>query len=453
MTQLGRRTQPTAWQLMNHVLEQPALMAALRELPGPILGKLIDEVGLEDAAELVALASTEQLASIFDADLWRAQEGHWEERFDPARFALWLHAFAEAGQDSLIARLLELPVDLLILAVHGLILVLDIDAIAVEMSNCHDDLDQIEKALDNCLYEEWEEFRLIARDDSAWNVISQALLALDQDHHALLRRVLERCAAMSSEWIEDNGGLCEVLTSDQMLEGDVRAERDERRAEKGYVSPADARAFLELARRGLGAPNERDTITKAYFRGLAPMDTGFTGGRGRSSREPSAHQHRLLRLLEQAQVVEPTNTGRLPRPRLRKAAKPSTRTPSSNSSSQMARADIELAAPGSQRLLDQALAVLHGADPAHYVQRIEEIGYLANVLIAASEGQDRRLRPIEALELALTFTDRGLRIALGDRKHSARDSRLTAARVKLATTSADSLFRIGYREVNDASKR
>ena len=97
MTQLQRPALPTASQLLNHLFENPRLLTAVRELPGPVLGKIIDAVGLEDAAELVALARTQQLEAVFDADLWRLGQDDWEEHFNPARFALWLHAFSEAG--------------------------------------------------------------------------------------------------------------------------------------------------------------------------------------------------------------------------------------------------------------------------------------------------------------------------------------------------------------------
>jgi Family of unknown function (DUF6178) len=51
------------------ILEQPELVSAVRELPAPVLSKLIDRIGLEDSGELVALATTEQLERMFD-DTW-----------------------------------------------------------------------------------------------------------------------------------------------------------------------------------------------------------------------------------------------------------------------------------------------------------------------------------------------------------------------------------------------
>lgn len=418
MTQLLRTGPLSALRLLDRVLESPQLIAAVRELDAPTLGRLIQSVGLEDAAELVALASTAQLEGVFDEDLWRLEPGRWEESFDVERFALWLHAFAEAGDPALVERLVELPLDFVVLAVHRLILVIDIERLAVEMSSSDDDLDQLEKALDSCLSEEWEEFRLIARNDRAWDDITRALLALDRDHHALLRTILERCSAMSSEWIEDNGGLYDVLSSDEMLENDQRAERDDRRGGQGYVSPADARAFLALARRGDADPSKRDAVTNAYFRALTkPAATSPV-----TQRKRSRSSSRLINLLQQASGAEPGSGSSLCTPNT-----PRRREASENRA---------LLKP-KERLLDTALAALRLGEPEIYALRMDEIGYLTNVLIAAPDQRSKRLRPVEAVEAALDNANRGLeRLLEADAKEDPVEL--------LRHTTLDILFRRGY---------
>ena len=81
MTSLSRSRVPSSTDLLLRILERPALVAAVRELPGAVLGKLIEHVGLEDAGELVALATTEQLERVFDDDLWRAERAGGTRRF------------------------------------------------------------------------------------------------------------------------------------------------------------------------------------------------------------------------------------------------------------------------------------------------------------------------------------------------------------------------------------
>ena len=99
----------TSTTLLLRILERPGLVAAVRELPGAVLGQLIDRIGLEDAGELVALASTAQLERVFDDDLWRADRPGGDETFRPERFALWLRVMFEAGDEALVQRLCELP--------------------------------------------------------------------------------------------------------------------------------------------------------------------------------------------------------------------------------------------------------------------------------------------------------------------------------------------------------
>ncbi|MDB4997569.1 MAG: hypothetical protein JWM74_5001 [Myxococcaceae bacterium] len=250
---LAARTRPSSSQLLARILETPDLATAVRELPAPALAKLIDRVGLEDAGELVALATTEQLARVFDEDLWRSDRAGGDERFDAERFLVWLAVMLEAGDAFVAEKLTELPPDLVTLAFHQQLLVLDTDTLMTELEDS-DDAAASEKALSNCLSEEVSEYQLIARNHEGWDDVLAAILALDRDHHDYLRGLLERCAALSTEYIEDNGGLYDVLTSEQMLEADVAAEREDRRAEEGHVAPSSAAAFLKLARAAIASP-------------------------------------------------------------------------------------------------------------------------------------------------------------------------------------------------------
>src|SRR5499427_2559757 len=286
MKSLSRHHVPASTQLLTRILEQPGLVAAVRELPGAVLGKLIDRIGLEDAGDLVALATTAQLERVFDEDLWRADRAGADETFRPERFALWLRVMMEAGEGALVQRLCELPEDLLALAVHRLVLVLDMDVIADELNHNDEEAEAVERALERSAVEEWEEFRLIARDPDVWEDVWNALLSLDREHHDRLRAILEQCCAMSTEYISGQGGLFQVLTADEMLDSDVAAARDDRRVAEGFVSPADARAFLELARRGEGGAG-RDAITRAYFRGLGETKIGSPGTGGAAGAAPA----------------------------------------------------------------------------------------------------------------------------------------------------------------------
>src|SRR6185295_18849316 len=129
-------------------------------------------------------------------------------------------------------------------------------------------------------------------------------MLLDREHHDRLRAILEQCCLMSTEYISGQGGLFQVLTADEMLDGDGAAARDDRRVAEGFVSPADARAFLELARRGEGT-DARDPITRAYLRGLG--DAKIEAPRSRATQlAPAAEGDELAALLRAADVIPPT---------------------------------------------------------------------------------------------------------------------------------------------------
>jgi len=136
-------------QLLTRILEEPGLVAAVRELPGAVLGKLIDRVGLADAGDLVALATTAQLERVFDDDLWRADRAGGDETFRPERFALWLRVMLEAGEDHVVQRLCELPQDLVALAVHRLVLVMDMDVVEEMLRPGDEEAAELAHALDN----------------------------------------------------------------------------------------------------------------------------------------------------------------------------------------------------------------------------------------------------------------------------------------------------------------
>src|SRR5262245_53826873 len=87
----------SARRLLARILDEPHLAAQIQALPSAAFAKLVDRIGLEDAGEIVAFATTEQLAHAFDEDLWQSDRPGEDERFDPARFLVWLEVMLEAG--------------------------------------------------------------------------------------------------------------------------------------------------------------------------------------------------------------------------------------------------------------------------------------------------------------------------------------------------------------------
>ncbi|HET9931266.1 MAG TPA: DUF6178 family protein, partial [Polyangiaceae bacterium] len=323
-----------------------------------------------------------------------------DEEFDAARFVTWLEVLQEAGDAFAAARVTELSLDFVTLAFNELLLVLNVDSMIQELDGGGEEVDGIEKALSNCAYEELDEFQLIARRADGWDAVWSLVLALDRDHRDFLRRVLERCCRASHAYIEENGGLQDVLSDEEMFESDARAERDDRRAAKGHVAASDAKSFLGLAASG-AEPRERDAVTRAYFRELEPSVAAPKGSVDR--RRSGARIERLLAALE---VDE--STARAPR----------------------------LAGASEEARLPLSVALDELSEGALVARYREELAYLANVLIAGAALEERRFRPIEALEAAIAVTNLGMELAMDS-------TRLSAVEV-LSATSADVLFRQGF---------
>ena len=420
-TQLEHHRLVSGAHLLDRIVSAPALVQAVRELPAPALVRLIDHVGLEDAGELVALAGPDQLREVFDEQLWHGVAGGAEERFDAARFALWLEVMAEAG-DAFVARTLsELPVDLLTLAVQRLVIVLDMDALFGRLAHDPAAAESIERALGTVTYEEWESFALVPREARSWDAVWNAMLALDRDHHALLRDVLEHCAFVTEADAAACGGIDILLDEANALEAQVADDRDERRAARGYVSAPDARAFLSLCRQR-DYPAARDPITLAHFRRVtspgdrepaAAQDRGDAGPGAPVQPTPSsAGAPALLELLREAEVLPPN----LP-----------------------VAGFLTTGAGGRPAGFTDLMPALAASDSERHAGMVAELAYLANVLLAVT-GRDPGARPVDAMLAAVRVCELGLVdwVPEGDAERRLR---------VLSEQSADLLFRRGVQRL------
>jgi hypothetical protein len=387
--------------VLDLILAQPSLVAAVQQLDAATLHALIEHVGLEDCGELVALARREQIAEVFDDDLWTSRAPGEDARFDAKRFALWLDVLVEQGARLAVDKFCELDEDLLTLALSKLVFVIDIDRLAVRMANTvgtdgQAQAEHLEKLLESTLYHELERYRVIARDVDAFDSLLTVLLELDSRDYETLVRLLERCADISNEYIADNGGLIHVLSASELIEEDVAGERDDRRERAGFVAPSAAVAFLALARDAslaeLVESDELDPITRSHFRHVETTE--------RPLQPRSRAQQRLLAILRDARVVTPA-TRRLSR-------------------------------KGSGTTLRRALAILLERHADRHGERVLELAYLGNVMLAA-----QGMRPVEAAERALELCERGGAYLL--ERHD-----VDALAEVLRETSLIKLFRVGF---------
>jgi len=385
--------------LLRQLLEDPELAPALRALPAPALRQVILRVGLEDAGELVALSSLEQLREVFDEDLWQSARPGEDEAFDATRFVVWLEVLLEGGEAFVADRLAELSEDFLVFAVSRLVRVLDL-AVVTAWATDPSEADRLDTIVETQPCQELDEYLMLSRTEWGWDAVLTTLLALDERHPELLRAVLSRCAAATHDEVGSAEMLHVVLRGEEVLLEDARAERDERRAERGYVSPADARAFLALART-VPASREDDPITRAYFRELKRVDAAHPA----AARTAAPQSLPVRQLLAEAGV------------------------------------EVEVAemAPAAGGLFRQTLAELHEHDPRAHQRVMEELAYLANVLVAGDTSAAHSWRPVEAAERVLELCDEGLR-AIADREGSATAS----AQELLRGSGAVGAFRVAW---------
>lgn len=415
-----RLHRPSPRELIERIVHEPQLAASVQALTPRSLGKLIQHIGVEDSGELIALATTEQIEKIFDDDLWTVDRPGEEEQFDVDRFVIWLQVMLEVGERFTAEKLEELPEDLVVLALQRSILVVNVDELQITIGD-DEESNRTEKALESSLYEEFDEHMVVARRHDGWDAILTVLLALDAHNPALRRRLLERCCALSEEYIEDNGSLYDVLTSEQMLEADLAGERDDRRSSEGFVAPAAAASFLNLARLHdpeTAATMERDPITQMYMR-----------SQRRTTQSPSTKNEananitaaRTLETLIEKLSGEPNQTRDGPRLLL-----------GGNSSDHVQHGNT---------LFRRTLENIAERDPNAHGHRLDEIAFLCNVLISGCSISDRAFRPYEAVMATAATCNLGLEW-LAETSGTTDDMPRVSA--ILQKDGADGAFRLGF---------
>ncbi len=375
--------------LVARLLSAPHLAELVQRLEPPLLYQLVRQCGLEECGEILALATTEQLTGVFDEDLWTSAQAGAVEEFDAERFALWLEVLAELGPEVAARKLAAMDLDFVTAAVSRLVFVLDeelaiVQSAAAEPGSEWEGFDAdalLEGALGRDASHELGGYTIVARRAGSWDAVMSVLSTLDHDHHPVFVQLMRRCARLSTEYIVDNGGLYDVLTSDEQLVADMAAAREDRREASGFVTPAQATAFLKLARAPAGEHAATDPVTAGYFRELAGR---ARGDRATVEREVVPSADALEREIRELLAGEEPRASR---------------------------GVLRLLPGGGEERLSRVrahLLRLQEDDPDADGRCTEELVYLANVLISGCPFQSRRFRPVEATEAALAVCNLGL---------------------------------------------
>jgi hypothetical protein len=367
--------------VLRNIVDNPALPAVLVHMQPKTLARLVDRIGLNDAAEIMALIPTRNLLRALDEALWKSPALGASPVFDPAEFISWLQVWNEVGESFVAERLAAFNDEYLAMCLSSILLV-------DSGSNLGFDGDTSEMAVDGQAQEggytespqsechaTYGHFLLRPAFEDDWEIIRAALDALWGHAPDRLLHVLGTLA--SSESMLNSAGRRTSLNLDVAFERERHLER------RGYVSQAGARAFLAsisiTTAQELMMMSAYDNETHRFLAGIENLDTSqhpiekaTAGGayddlqiqseaRELASTPASQEQIRALRqLLENEAIAEPRRFESLP----------------SNQHERRA-------------ALAELLHRLEGENQESFQQRTRELAYLATVLMAASslEGQ------------------------------------------------------------------
>ena len=231
--------------------------------------------GPEDREDIVVSATPEQLTSVFDVDLWRGAAPGLDERFDAARFGEWVEALVDAGEAHAARMVAALDRTIVVAGLSQHVRVFDVGIFEPVAQSDDERQVVLEVAAHAGLSCEVGGYVVHARRAGAWEAITMLLHALEDTQPDAFHAVMAGCRRLSNDAAELDG--CDDLlgAADQMMH-DAAVEREERRSQQGFSTPAAARAFLELARQqrrrgtagttATAAAMAANPIVAAYFR-------------------------------------------------------------------------------------------------------------------------------------------------------------------------------------------
>jgi hypothetical protein len=375
---------------IDRVLGSPHLSSVVPRLQPEVIHRVIQRFGLEDCGQLLTAATPDQLARVFDLDLWHPAAPGRDEQFDARRFGTWLEVMVDAGLSSAAATLAAMDVDLVVAGLAQHVRVFDYAA-AAPFVTLDGELSQ-GGAVADAFRSEVGGYVVSAKRTEFWDVITAVLNALADTYGVRFNQVMRGCCRLSNSRPEIDG-LDNLLTTDDQAMFDLATDRETRRDIQGYVTPAHARAFLQTSRqvdiRHGGMPT-RDPMTHAYFKDIearAAMepDDQAAGVPSRDQVEvagdaPAEAVAAIVDFLQEVAATPP------PSRRLLESAQTSVRL---------------------TRIRD-GLQFAHERAPDAYASRSAELAYLANVLLVGSTIQSRPVAEEEASEAALAVCNLGL---------------------------------------------
>ena len=377
---------------LERILHTPEFAQVVPQLRPDLLHRVIQSGGLEECVDLLSLVTPRQLADLFDLDLWRAARPGGNEQFDPERFGLWIEVLAESGPSVAAEKRAGIDAVLVSAGLARLVVVFDRAAVAAYETTDGDVFAPEFSAGE--LSADVGGYGIAPKRTDAWDAIVSVLKALAKEHPASFKAVMDGCRALSNSKPEIDG-LDDLLPYGEQVMFDVAVDRQRRQELQGYVTAADARAFLTMARKAdysSGATPAANPIARAYFQALdearaegaetaaAQLPAASTAASSPASASPASVAAVLEAFVEAGLLDQ--------KPRALLAGAPS-------QTSRLVRIHAEMAA-------------LHGRDPAAFARKIDELLFLANTLKAGCAIQTRAFTSQEAWDAAVAVCNLGL---------------------------------------------
>lgn len=399
----ARLDAPDSGNLLARILDTPHLPQVIPQLQPELLQRIIQRCGLEDCGEIVALATPEQLAQVFDLDLWRADKAGQDEQFDAERFGVWIEVLLESGAAMAAQKLAAMDADLVVTGLAKHMLVYDRAAVTPYETLDGEQITFYADAIsvhDDGLTFEVGGYLLMAKRADSWDAIVEVLMALGEEHPEYFEQVMRGCVVLSNVGFEDDG-LDELLDDGDQAMLNLAVDREGRRERQGYVTPAQARAFLQMSRQlrldGDAMPTA-NPIARAYFRALNETTAAEVSSESSTSG-----------LLESGSDAQP-----VPSPIQEDSAESVAAVfellLDAGIIPQPPRALLSGSEEGAPRLhaIKPRLEFALDQDYAAYLARQEELAYLANVLMAGCSIQARTFTAQEASDAAIAICNLGL---------------------------------------------
>jgi hypothetical protein len=416
MSTTTNETAPLAGESVDHrltrLLDTPLLARVVPRLAPETLHQLIQYHGLDACGEVVTSATPAQLTCLLDLDLWqRAQPGR-DEQFDVDRFGEWLEVLVDAG-DSVAARTVAaLDKHLVTLGLSRYLRVFDPGTFEPTASSDDEPMDRnqmMNSEMSGDVLEceaEVGGYLVRARRTDAWDAIVTLLVTLETEHNQYFHAVMQGCRRLSNSRPETDG-LDDLLLAPEQHLYDVAIERERRRSRRGYATPADARAFLQMARHT--SSNASNPIAMAYFHAAEDEEDTIDNSTPRGAPGRAAHREATEVSVPDDDISASVN-GVIEL--LREAAHLRQGCGSQDVILERPRALLQasnedppaLKVPLLRRLLEFALH----HDETLYLARNRELAFLANTLLAGSSVQSRPFTPQEAADGAACICNLGL---------------------------------------------